>query len=150
MPRSACRARQSRCFLASNSAQPMKSVGHSSLYGCWECAHGRPVEEARHHCLSTLQGPHGRGGQDCAGPKRAWAYWVRMPVLQLRHQCTYPGPSAPGPSAPKVTNERKRGGDANGRSWERRSGGEEDGEDAERVYLPYRYMAFGRCCGIQI
>jgi hypothetical protein len=44
--------------------------------------------DLRYHCLSTVQGPDGRGGQDCPCPRRAWAYRVRMPVVQLRHQCT--------------------------------------------------------------
>src|SRR5215831_19466129 len=35
------------------------------------------------------EAPDGRGGQDCPCPKRAWAYRIRMPVLQLRHKCTY-------------------------------------------------------------
>src|SRR5215469_4748301 len=69
--------------------QPTNSALHWSWYRCWECVRGRPVEKARHHCLSALRGPDGRGGQDCPCPKRAWAYRVRMPVLQLRHKCTY-------------------------------------------------------------
>src|SRR5215831_18461139 len=76
-------------FNGDGSLQPTNSALHWSWYRCWECVRGRPVEKARHHCLSALRGPDGRGGQDCPCPKRAWAYRVRMPVLQLRHKCTY-------------------------------------------------------------